>query len=186
MQTLAPDIELVERHLNGDRSALGRILDAHEAALLRYATAVLGDAALAQDAVQETFLRLVREGERMRDVKALFPWLLLVARNVCHDFQRRRKRMDRKHDEARREAGPSEAPAPDAAALDGEARERVHAAVEALPDRQREVIRLKLWEGLTYREIARRLDMTLTNVSYHCGQALKSLAVRLRAEGLGA
>ena len=92
--------------------------------------------------------------------------------------------MDRKHEAATIAAPPPDAPAADAATLDSELRERVRGAVEALPEKQRDVLRLKLWEGLTYREIAERLEMTLTNVSYHLGQAVKAVGGRLREAGL--
>lgn len=176
--------ELVERLAAGDRTAVAPLVAAHETPLLRFARALLGDAALAQDAVQEAFLRVLREGARLRDVKALFPWLLQVTRNICHDLRRKELRMDRKH-EASAVLDPKPAAAPaDARALDGELRDRVQAAVAALPEKQREVLRLKLWEGLTYREIAVRLEMTLTNVSYHLGQAVKAVGGRLREAGL--
>jgi len=183
MRSAIPERELVERHLAGDRSAMAGILDAYEGGLLRYARALLGDDALAQDAVQETFLRFLREGERMREVRALFPWFLQVTRNLCRDVQRKEIRMERKHEEAG--AGPAVAPA-EAAVMDGEVRDRVRDVVSGLPEPQREVLRLKLWEGLTYREIGTRMGMTLTNVSYHLGQAVRAVGGKLKAEGIGA
>ncbi|MCC6737865.1 MAG: RNA polymerase sigma factor [Planctomycetia bacterium] len=178
------EADLLERVIAGDRFAVAQLISAHEAPLLRYCRALLGEDALAQDAVQETFLRLFREGARLRDVKALFPWLLHVAKNICFDLQRKERRMDRKHEEAARGTSAAVFAPADAAALDGELREKVRDAVDGLPAPQREIVRLKLWEGLTYREIAKKLDMTLTNVSYHLGQAVKAIGGRLRQAGL--
>ncbi|MBI2921613.1 MAG: RNA polymerase sigma factor [Planctomycetes bacterium] len=178
------DTDLVRRHLAGDRTAIARLIEIHEGPLLRFARARLGDESLAQDAVQETFLRFLREGARMRDVKALFPWFLQVARRVCLDLQRKEGSMERKHEGARREAAGPAVAAPDEALMSGESNERVREAVARLPEAQREVLRLKLWEGLTYREIGTRLGMTLTNVSYHLGQAVRAVAGQLRSQGI--
>ncbi len=176
--------ELVGLLAAGDRTAVAKLLAAHEVPLLRYSMILLGDPGLAQDAVQEAFLRLLREGERLRGVKALFPWLLQVTRNICHDLRRKETRMERRHEAAAVMEPRLEGAGADARAIDGELRERVHAVVAELSEKQREVLRLKLWEGLTSREIAQRLDMTLTNVGYHLSQAIKVVRVKLRDAGL--
>ncbi len=170
------DAELIDRHLSGDRAALGEILDRFEAPLLRFARALTGSDDLAQDAVQETFLKLVREGGKMREVRALLPWLLHVGRNCCLDQRRREVRMERKHEESVRGAALVASAPADEAVIHAETRDRVREAVERLPEPQRAVVKLKMWEGLTYREIADRLGMTLTNVSYHLGRAVASLS----------
>lgn len=179
------DAELVQRHLAGDRAALALLLERHEGPLLRFARPLAGSEDRAQDAVQEAFLKFVREGSRMTDVMALFPWLLQVVRNACLDMRRKEKRMDRKHEAARVEAGAAVAESADAPVLNEEARTHVRDAVSKLPEKQREVLRLKLWEGMTYREIGERLGMTLTNVSYHLGEAVKAVAGQLRSAGIG-
>lgn len=178
------DRMILERHLAGDPAALVRILETHEAPLLRFARALLGSPDLAQDAVQETFLRFLREGPRVGEVQALFPWLLQVTRRVCWDMQRKEKRMDRKHEEARRQAAGTAVEAAEGPLVAGEVRDRVREAVARLPETQREVVRLRLWEGLSYQETADRLGLTLSNVSYHLGQAVKAVGGELRTCGI--
>ncbi len=181
---MATDRELLERHMAGDRLALAQLVELHEGPLLRFARALTGSEDQAQDAVQEAFLRLLREGPRLREIRALSSWLFEVTRNLCYDRQRKELRMDRKHEDARREHAGAAVAAADAPVLADEAHAQVREAISRLPEVQREVVRLKLWEGLSYREIGARMGMTLTNVSYHLGQAVRALAGELRSVGI--
>lgn len=178
------DREIVERLIAGDRLAAAAVVASWEAPLLRSARALIGDEALAQDAVQETFLRLLREGERLRQVEALFPWLLHVTRNVCWDIVRKERRMARREAVVAREAAGAVGAGPELPAMLAERLSRVREAVDGLPDPQRAVLRLKMWQGLTYREIGARLGLTETSVNYHLSQAVRAVRARLRAAGL--
>lgn len=181
---MSTDLELVSRHLTGDRAALPQLLERHEGPLLRFARTLVRSEDLAQDAVQEAFLRLLREGRDLASVRSLENWLFQVTRNLCTDLQRKEARMNRRHAEAGRATSGSAMESADTPAVAGETRERVREAVSRLPDPQREVVRLKLWEGLTYREIGERLGMPSSNVSFHLGQAVRTLAGQLRSVGI--
>jgi len=149
-QTSAPplaspgtDAQLVARLESGENDALSLVYNRHAPALFRVLSAILGDAADAEDALQETFVALATtRASKIRDLRA---YLLGAARNQAFSILRRRKRENGWEDVSELEiAAPENAESPhDFAAL-----------LAKLPLEQREVIALKVWEGLTFAEIA--------------------------------
>ena len=157
------------------------ILDEHEGPLTRYAARIIGDADLARDVVQETFLRLCSENRA--EVDGRVPqWLYTVCRNRALDVLRKESRMRvvSEVDVAEPPVADREAPS----AVDG--REEVSLVLRVLsllPDNQQEVIRLRFQGGLSYREIAAVLDLSVTNVGYLIHTAIKAIRERLDACG---
>lgn len=178
------DEELLQRHRTGDPTAFGLLVDRHEGPLLRYARALLGSRDGAEDVVQECFLRALGGGPARRPIRSVSGWLFQVTRNLCLDRRRKERSMGRRHAEAGARSDAPEAEGSDARLLDEETRGRVREAVAGLSEAQRDVLRLKLWEGLPYREIGERLGMSLSTVSYHAGAALEAVGRRLRSDGI--
>ncbi len=130
-----------------------------------------GDWQGAQDAVQETFLRLCRE-DHAKIESRVAAWLFSVCRSRVIDMQRTNH------------ATPIDTsqvsvtdPAPDASQVASDAEDKVHLdrLVEKLSPRQQEVLRLRLQAGLSYREIADVTGMTVGNVGFHLHQAVRNL-----------
>jgi len=124
--------------------------------LYRYISALSGDPALAEDIVQESFVRLYRRG-RMPDDPAA--WLVSVAHNLWRDDRRRDVRRSRLLS-LRRDELPTmgESPATDATTLASERVQTVHQALARLPERDRRLLLLR-HAGFAYREIALALDL---------------------------
>ncbi|KAA5546979.1 sigma-70 family RNA polymerase sigma factor [Roseiconus nitratireducens] len=148
----------------------------HEQKLLAYACRMLGgDWQAAQDAVQETFLRLCRE-DRSKVAPRLAPWLFAVCRSRVIDMQR----TQHSHPVDAAEITVAD-PHPDAssAAIAAEQsdhqRHRLAELVERLSPRQQEVLRLRIQAGLSYREIAQITGLTVSNVGFHLHAAVRSL-----------
>ncbi|MBI4612956.1 MAG: RNA polymerase sigma factor [Planctomycetes bacterium] len=178
------DEELVRRHLRGDRAAFEGLLDRFEGPLLRYAGALLGNGDGAQDAVQEAFLRLLGSGGELRGVSSVSGWLFHVTRNVCRDRVKKERRMTERERVYRESHSGSATAPPEAALVEKEVNREVERALAGLPRKQREVLLLKVWEGLSYKEIAGRTGLTVSNVGYHIHQATLALAGSLRAAGI--
>ena len=152
--------------------AVTALVDRYERPLLAYASRMLGgDWQGAQDAVQETFLRLCREN-RDKIESRVAAWLFSVCRSRVIDMQRT------KH------ATPIDAsqvtvadPAPDAAqvACEAEEKDQLVGMVDQLSPRQQEVLRLRMQAGLSYREIAEVTGLTVSNVGFHLHAAVRSL-----------
>lgn len=156
-------------------------MDRHEAALLRFAAALVGDA-LAPDVVQDTFLRLV--AARREEVEdRLAGWLFTVCRNRALELKRGPARRTKVLDEGEEMMSTEPTAAEVLEAHDEQS--RVTRLLGELPERHREVVALRFSGGLSYREIAGVTGLTETNVGFILHTALKTLKKRL-AESDGA
>jgi RNA polymerase sigma-70 factor (ECF subfamily) len=152
--------------------SIDQLVDRYERPLLAYAQRMLGgDWAGAQDAVQETFLRLCREDYQKIESRVA-AWLFSVCRSRVIDMQRTKHATPV---DASQMALPD--PTPDASEIASDAEDRVHLdqLVHQLSPRQQEVLRLRLQAGLSYREIAEVTGLTVSNVGFHLHQAVRNL-----------
>jgi RNA polymerase sigma-70 factor, ECF subfamily len=180
------DRQLIEAYAaSRDARAFGVFVGRHEAALLSFAAAFLRDHALAQDVVQETFLRVARAPERLlqTDGAGERTWLLKVVRNLSVDNLRRKAAERHLYtavglaQESRLEAGGTPADAP---AQAQEEATRVRAAVDRLKPRLRDLLILKVREGKSYKEIAAITGLSVTNVGYLLHEAMQALLRELK------
>ncbi|MBI5368939.1 MAG: sigma-70 family RNA polymerase sigma factor [Planctomycetes bacterium] len=151
-------------------------VDAFERPLVRYALSLTGDLERARDAVQETFLELVRHAPTV-DRHRPAPWLFTVCRTRAIDRARKESHMQTT-DSAALAAQPSPAPAPEAAAAAREEAEQARRLLARLPAKEQEVVRLRFQEGLRYKEIAAVTGLTVN----HVGVLLHGALARLRGE----
>lgn len=177
-ETVMSDGELIVRAGTGDRSALEDLYRRYARPVFGLALRRLGDRGRAEDAVQETFTsiwRSARTYEPKRGPGA--PWLYAVARNAIVDRSRvRSDTVADPPDVASGEAGP------DARAEESWVAWRVHRALEELPEREREVIALAYWSGLSQSEVAEFLGLPLGTVKTRTRAALGRLADLLDGE----
>jgi RNA polymerase sigma-70 factor (ECF subfamily) len=176
------DAELVARHRGGDRAAFDEIVTRHRQAVYRTARAVLGRHEDADEASQLTFVRAWRALDGFRGDAALRTWLVRIAINVSRSLHAAASAGRR--DEGRE---PHELPEP---AEDPDARlgrlelgRQVREAVAGLPPRQREVVSLKIWSEMTYREVAGAMGLSEGAVKAHLHQAVANLRRRMAGRG---
>lgn len=145
-----------------------RLMDTYAGALLGVCRLILNDDDLAQDIVQETFLKAWKHADFSRESEK--SWLVRVAVNLCHDYHRSRwwRHVDHR---AEIERLPLPAPA-------GEDRE-ILALVQALPFREREAVVLHFWHGLTAEEIAQALRISRASVYRSLEKAKQHLKLEL-------
>lgn len=152
-------------------------LERFEGPLLLYAGRLLGDPHGAQDVVQEAFVRLLAQDPAAVDPR-IPAWLYAVCRNLAMDRLRRGRIMERSATPLLDErAGGRDDPAA-AAALRDDAAAALR-AVDGLPDRQREAVLLRFSHGLSYRETAEVMDVTVSHVGVLLHEALKTLRARM-------
>jgi RNA polymerase sigma-70 factor, ECF subfamily len=172
------DGELIQRAATGDRGAFEALYRRYARSVFGLALRRLGDRGRAEDAVQETFASIWRSAGSYRPERGPgAPWLYAVARNAIVD--RARARTETPADipeEASAEAGPSER------AEQGWVAWRIHRALEELPEREREVITLAYWSGLSQSEVAEFLGLPLGTVKTRTRAALAHLADLLDEE----
>jgi RNA polymerase sigma-70 factor (ECF subfamily) len=143
---------LLERARAGDLEAFDQLMRVHEKQVLNTALRILGNMEDAQDAAQETFLRLYKHLNRLPDMLEIKSWLYRVTVNVCNDVHRKRRRN-------RTEAlsGPdpaSTAPDPELSWLNQERGRLVEMALTTLPEKERAAVVLRDVEGFSTREVA--------------------------------
>jgi RNA polymerase sigma-70 factor, ECF subfamily len=172
------DEELLTRVAARDRGAFELLYRRYSRSILGLALRRLGDHGRAEDAVQETFTSIWRSAASYRPERGPgAPWLYAVARNAIADRGRARYEPPAEHpDEASGEPGPEERAEQDWLAF------RVHGALEVLPDRERALIELAYWKGLSQSEIASKLDIPLGTVKTRTRSALARLAEVLEGE----
>lgn len=157
------DLELVRRVLEGDTDAFEGIVAAHSRAIYGLAYRVTGNAAAAEDAVQETFLRAYRFLASFDQRAELSTWLHRIAVNAAIDQGRRTRRERLALVELPEEGERSlpELPAPDAGperqALAAEIRQRTDAALAELSPSERAAFVLRHYEGRSIAEISSAL-----------------------------
>lgn len=168
--------ELVAAARRGDRAAFTEIVRLHGPRMRALALRLTGSPALADDAVQEAFVRLHGNLPGLRDGGAIGGWLASVTRNYCRDLQRRdlRAPLSDGIDAATTIESPS--PGPDEILLRAERLRLLRESLEQLPSPMREILALRFDADLSYQEIARLLDCPLGSVSSRIHRALARLA----------
>ena len=169
------DESLWDRFIAGDEGAFVRLVERHERGLLSYLTAICRDHSLAQDAFQETFLRLIRARGQFSG-KNWRGYMLATARNTALNLLVQRKRF-RNRLRRLQDPEPAEGEAPRTAPG-----EDARAALEALPDALREILTLKIDAGMTYAQIAEHLGIPAGTVGSRAAEALELLRARLAKE----
>lgn len=164
-----------------DSEWMRSLVETHAADLTRYAASILGDTDAAKDVVQDSFIRLWREPrEQVED--HVRPWLFRVCRNRALDQRRKGGRM-RPLNEVDTATRPAEGQGPEEVAELRDSHEQVLVLMQQLPGNQREVVRLKFQNGLSYKEIASVTELSVSNVGFLLHTALKALRAQIVAAG---
>lgn len=180
-----PDEALMLRFQDGDRAAFAQLVRRHQAPLFNFALRQVRVQPLAEDIVQEAFVRVVQNAADFKHEARFTTWVYTITRNLCID--QLRKRALRKHpslDESRSEEGDGptlgeQTPDPRASvereATGTELKERIARAVDKLPDEQREVFLMREVANLPFKEIAEITNVPENTVKSRMRYALERL-----------
>lgn len=197
--TLEGDTDAIRRCQQGDITALGRLVSRYQTPSIRLAYLLTGDADLANDIVQDSFLLAYRGIRRFRLGEPFAPWFYRIVTNAARQQQRHtRRRREVSFDAfgsddsgvqpigARLDATADSRTDPVARAEDGEARDALLAALDTLPHKQREAVVLRYYFGYTDSQIATILKCRLGTVQQrlHAGRASLQQAIRRRSPWL--
>ncbi len=188
METATSDEQMVQRALTGDAEAFGEIVHRWERRIFALAYGMLGREEDARDATQETFLAAFRSLRGFRGESKVSSWLHRIAVNQCITRQRWAKVRNEAaiEDEEARHASSFSAPLELSPARVTEGRQStaaVRRAVNSLPLELRQIVVMKEFEELTFREIADALDLPLSTVKSRLYTALRQLQMRLQKFG---
>ncbi len=162
-----------------DQAAFDEFYGRYSRSVYTLVVRVIGDRASSEDVVQRAFINVWRAAAGYRRERGpVTGWLYAISRNAAFDALRSREASSRWE----MPDLPDDGPGPDERASAAEEAFRVHAAVDRLPRREREVIELAYFDGLSQSEVAARLGAPLGTVKTRTRRALARLADRLAAE----
>lgn len=184
LESREQDWQWLTAALEGDGTAFEKLVTRHQVRLHRLCHRLLGDAGEAEDAVQETFLRLFRRGSRYEPQGQLFTLLYRIATNYCLNRLRRRRlvrfvplRKSSTPEGATLEIEPEDERGGQEAELEARRQwQRTVERIDRLPASQRVVLILVRLEGLSYKETAATLGITVGAVESRLVRAMRSLS----------
>lgn len=175
MNTAAQELEWLKQAQAGDRASFAELVAAYQRPVYNLCYRMLGSGPEAEDAAQETFVRVYAKLHTYQPDKKLSSWILSIASHYCIDRLRRRHgealSLD---DEEVATVLPSRQAGPEESALRNEERDEVQAAVNHLDPAYRVPLILRYWHDLSYTEIAEVMGLTV--------QAVKSRLHRARLQ----
>lgn len=188
----ATDTELVPAARQGDGEAITRLVERHSPRLYRYLTRLVNDPTLAEDLLQETWLRVVERLDQYDRRHPFGVWLFAVAHHCAIDTLRRRGRQGFQVEPQENEEGevldPVERIADPAPSVlerlaERELEERVAKMFVHLPAHYRQVLALRFQEGMQLEQISHVLRLSLSTVKTRVQRGLRLLRQRLEQMG---
>lgn len=170
--------EEILRFRNGDPALFAKMVRAESPRLLHYATRLCGDPDEAADLAQEAWVIAFRKREAFRGSGALYSWLISICRSAFLSY----RRTSRRKEEILAAIPADDVPHGDANTESGHAlvlRREIAEAVASLPDRQRDVLVMRLVHDLSTREVAARLDIPEGTVKSALSRGLDALRPKL-------
>jgi len=173
--------EWVRRSRAGDVEAFGHLIEKYQTRLLTAVTRSVGGRGLAEDIVQEAFLRAFQAMGRFRGRSSFYTWLYRIAFNLVASRHRRlRSHPDPDHSRPVEELEAEETSNPRAQVEAAERRRRVRRAIAELPEPFRLPLVLRDIEGMNYAEIGEVLRLPVGTVKSRIHRARLELRDRLR------
>ena len=178
---------LLEYRSRGDRRAFDHLVHRYERELYNYLRHYLGDAEMAEDTFQATFLQVHLKCERFEPGRKVRPWLYTVATNQAIDAQRRNRRhrmvsLDRRSAGSTDDDGGTLSQLLESEEVDpfdridsDEQQQFVREAVDELPESLKEVLMLVYYQGMKYREAAEVLSIPVGTVKSRLHSAIQKL-----------
>lgn len=176
------DEELMAEVKSGDVDAYEILVDRHKASIYRFAYGMLRSREDAEEAAQDTFVKLFRARGLFEEGRRLEPWLLRIAGNTCRDLLRRRKvdTLPRATAMSEELAEMLADPRMDGRDLLEAGRQAIRHELGQLSDKLRAPLVLRYVNGLTNRQVADALGISLSNVKVRMARAKDLLQNRLR------
>jgi RNA polymerase sigma-70 factor, ECF subfamily len=171
------DQELFTKVKEGDEKAFEVLFRAYYPFLCMYCTRLIKDASAAEEIVQELFVKLWEKRSQIMIESSVKNYLFRAVKNHCLNYIKHnhiKSEYNRKMLEAS-EPSSQETDEPDADLM-----QLIEESISSLPDKRREIFRLNREEGLKYREIAEKLNISIKTVETQMGLALKTLREKLR------
>ena len=168
------DRAAIERCRAGEKEAFRHVVEHYQAEAIGHAVAILGNREDAMDAVQEAFIDTFQALDRLDLTRRFYPWFYIILRNRCYKLAAGRKRREVSSTDEMEILAPISNIQPDDTML-------LEQAMFELPTEDRELITLRILDGLSYQELAERLEVpqgTIMSRLYHARKRLREKLTR--------
>jgi RNA polymerase sigma-70 factor (ECF subfamily) len=176
----------IARARQGDDAAFAQLVEAYQRPIFNICYRMLGDPAEAEDAAQETFIRIYTQLASYDPNRKFSSWALAIASHYCIDrLRRRRFGLVSWDDLPPWRWLPDQEPEPEEVTLNNEAQQQVREILNTLPPDYRAAVVLRYWHELSYEEIAETLDSTVSAIKSRLFRAREMMAqAAARAEAI--
>ncbi len=188
-QQVAEEETWVEQARAGEQEAFSKLIEAYQNPVYNLTYRMLGNADEAEEAAQETFLRVYTRLDRYDPAYKFSTWVLSIASHYCIDRLRKRRITWLSLDEPLpAQFAPqlsSTRPGPESSVIEGDTQTRVHALLDMLQPDYRAAVVLRYWYDMSYEEIAETMETTVSAVKSRLFRARKMLAAAAQSVGVG-
>lgn len=179
-RTKTSDQELVRLFISGDHNALETLINRHQRKLFSYILLIVKDKHLAEDVFQDTFIKIIntlRAGAYNEEGKFL-PWAMRIAHNLIIDFFRKSKRMPFRENSEEYDLFDTlkvyDETIEDKIII-AQIHDDVKKLIEHLPEEQKEVLKMRHYEEMSFKEIAQQTDVSINTALGRMRYALINL-----------
>lgn len=172
------EAQWVAKARQGDQAAFTKIVEAYQRPIFNLCYRMLGDAAEAEDAAQEAFIRAFMRIDSYDASRKFSSWLFSIASHYCIDKLRKRRIQWISWDDLPpwRWLPRDDKPQPEETMIEVEATQEVRTLLNTLPPDYRAAVVLKYWHNMPYEEIAAALDTTVSAIKSRLFRARKMMA----------
>jgi len=175
------DQELVQAYIKGDQSAIESLINRHRSKVYTYILLTIKNQQLAEDLFQETFIKVIQSlrGGKYRDNGRFLSWVIRIAHNLIIDHFRKEKQMNSvSNDDTEVDLFNSKKLSDEnieELIINSQIKTEIRILINELPDDQREVVLLRHYGGLSFKEIADQTDVSINTALGRMRYALINL-----------
>ncbi|RLD55757.1 MAG: RNA polymerase subunit sigma-24 [Bacteroidetes bacterium] len=184
------DQELVQAYIKGDHSAIEVLINKHRSKVYTYILLTIKNQQLAEDLFQETFIKVIQSlrGGKYKDNGKFLSWVIRIAHNLIIDHFRKEKQMNTlSNDDSEVDLFNSKKLSDsniEELIIDSQIKSEVRVLISELPDDQREVVLLRHYGGLSFKEIANQTDVSINTALGRMRYALINLRKLIQEKNL--
>ena len=174
MKEFLTDIQILNALQSGEEHAFDHVYGLYYKPLCYFAEKIMGSPVIAEDMASESFIKLLQKKPTFDSLNQLKSFLYTSTRNSCYDLLRMKKRHDHSHAEIRYLASEPQEEIENRI-IQAEVLNAIYTAIEQLPERYKNVVRMALVAGMNNDEIASETGMANQTVRNHKSEGLKLL-----------
>ncbi len=189
-ENLVNDQELVQAYIKGDQSAIEILINRHRSKVYTYILLTIKNQQLAEDLFQETFIKVIQSlrGGKYRDNGRFLSWVIRIAHNLIIDHFRKEKQMNSvSNDDSEVDLFNSKKLSDsniEEIIVNSQIKAEIRTLINELPDDQREVVLLRHYGGLSFKEIADQTDVSINTALGRMRYALINLRKFIKEKDL--